>query len=995
MRSWRNSLAVVFIASLGILNVVPAMAQRSDLPPFTPSQHVYANFDWRGSVTKASDQQLITACAAQHLACYAVFTTGGSSAGAAGPDKADELYNLWSTSPAFPAGNYLLIVVIHANDGRYPVGVKIAPKPHQYVTTQQLGLATQHNRPILLPHGWQSPVGDANGYIAAIATEVSRDISASYQTQVTSARNDQHTQVEDEHTRTQDQHIDHQRTLAEQQAHDAAMAKLPGQLFRIFLVIFLLALVIFRFVQWRKLASQLKAVKDVDDPIINNTKSMKLTVEPGYKGLLTQDRDFAPKGTTYADYKIAKTAWAKMAARLGALQNLQKVSDAAAHHAIPVLFNEPLKKALALRTTETLTITGKEVSNGELDPYVGFYQKESLNPRTAVKELADNFKTANSLVAAISKAISDALQNGRDAEAIFTRAKVLVGQLESEGVLADHLDAQLADFTKRTAAIAEQIQADPKEALTASAKIKGDLELYEKELKEALEIKHAGITELDNAIFAAQGKVKDARVTIALIEDGGNPDVYLAQAQQLAGSMKKDLLAGDIEVAESEFDKAHAAVDQAIATIAAVQADKKAVEEGLPGVKSESTDADKPTIETINAAFANQAFVAARKALSALQTLQANRKSAKTKVGNLQSNLATVRTALHQATNFTSKNTDNSFNTIEGEVEQLAETVNQSAADWAAVEQTASNTQTALNAVSAAIAADVAAHSRAVTAVSALRQAYDEAAEVTRDKRVQAAAKGKLASATSSLGTCERNVKSLKQDWANIAALAGQAAALVAQAKQQATEDISEDEKYQQELTGLQSALDGYQSRPYTRTIRGTTYGSSVRFDSADALRHRLAAEQYYRDRDYVRMQAEIAAANTAAQEANMTCWWLTLEELHQSSDSYAQRYAYEAGYHDGQFDSWRDNRASGTTGGDGSDWHPVDDSNWQPSVSSSPSSGDSWAPGGSQSAGSACTNNSVADNPVVDSPAGNDSIGGSACTGSVDISSGSSCTNI
>ena len=988
MQKIRSFLVIMVMTIVTVCGASSAFAQSgpTKLPPFNPSMHVYVGDSWKGRVDSAVETAVVNAQRAQNLQAYVVYTDRGSE-GLNGSEpyivtKTTQLYQAWNSAGSFPRGNFLLVLVIRdaSNPTGYVVGTRIADGPGRYITKDQRGQITRNNLGLLNGNPGQFPV--------AVINDISNAIKAS----AIASQGSQPTAPVSVPPVSRPVTPTAQAPAVPGESH-------TGMILFILLGLGVAGVVVFRFVQYGKLSSALAEVEGRDNPVLDNASEGTSRLEKSYMGMLTHKYNFTAGSPSAVDYEHAMKAWTKFTVRLAALADVRSKADELKKKAIPVISHGPLSAAIAMRTTGSISIEGDVIENKDLDLMKGFVQTETLSVTDAIQALNDDFKTANTLVAGIYASIAGAASNSAEIDAAVNAVAALRTEVVASGIDAGEIDKELGEIKSKTDAMKVALSKDPKTAIGESEAIKAEVLGLKAVLEDVLALQKEGVAAIDASITAAEATVAGERQSIALTEEGGNPDKLIATAKAQSAALKEKLAKGQLNDAEAAKKAAIDAVAGVKTVIDQVHAGKKNVETTLDAVKAAAAEADSASVAQVVADFGAQKFLAASAGLEALKALQAARSNARAKTAVCSQLAAGVRSLITTNANVVTAATDTLFSNAARSVSSLEQASGQPTGDWKALFATATETEATLRALEKSIGEQAAAYKEADTAVTQLAHDIASAGDVIGDDRVGQGPKTQLADIKTTQSDLQRAVRGVKQDWASIKEKAQTASSHLEQATTTAQSDIEAADRLEAELQANAARINGYVGTSYSRTIRGRTYGGAT-YNSGPALAHQMAAERYYRDRDYIRMEQELLLARQVADQNNMLCWWLMMESMHSSNDRYAQQWAYSQGYRDGQFDDWSNRHvdsssSSAVVTGSSDSWAPpADTDNWSPNTGSSSSGSSSdWSPN-TGSSGSSCSSSSSSSCSSSSSSCSSSSSSSCSSSSSSCSSSSSSCSS-
>ena len=990
MQTLRKFFTVALLVIVTSLGISAALAQPTQLPLFDRSRHVYVGPTWKGDIDGTVQAAVNEASKYQNLETYVVYTDRGSEAQTGNmpfaATKMTQLFQTWSRASDFPHGNFLLILVLRdasAPTG-YAVSTRIADGPGRFVGKEQRTQITKNNMTILQSAPGKFPVVLVNQISDAIKVNAVAAQGRSTPKPDVTVTNNNNTRV------VQKGNV--------QESGDTD--------FTVVLLILLgiggAVLVVVRLRQYSKLSEQLAKVESEDNPVLENAAEGTTRLEKSYMGMLTHKYDFSAGSDDAAEYEHAMKAWGKFTFGQAALAEIIEKANLLKKKAIPVLRHGPLKEAIFNRTEAMMTIEGDAVANQDLDLLQGFVEKETLSVADAIQALNQNFKTANTLVGGIYARISAAAKNSGEIDAAVKEIGDLRAELVDAQIDSTELDKEIASIKGKTEKMKLALQTTPKTALGESESIKSEVLSLKTALEDALELHKGGLEVIDASINEVEKSVVAERRTIALLEEGGNPDKHIDEAKAQSAALKKKLASGLLHEAETAKAGAHDAIASALAVIDFVHLCKKNVEDGVAGARAAAVAADEATLKAIGSAFDAQQFVKASTALDALKALQADRSKAHAQTELCTKLRASVQAKMTANAQSVSAATDKVFAGAVKAVSALEESTQATAPDWKALLEKANQTANDLTALEKSIDEQVQARKDADNIVTTLAHDIASAGDIIGDDRVAQGPKTQLAEVKATLSELQSSLKGNKKDWAAISDKAKAALERLEDATRTAQSDIDSAERLEAELQANATRIDGYVNTNYSRTIRGKSYGGAT-FNSATAMAHQRAAEQYYRDRDYARMEAELAAARREADSNNMLCWWIMMESMHSSNDRYARDWAYHQGYRDGNFDSWSESRignsssigsASSGTSGDatftgGDTWAPAADiDSWKPNTSDRDSGNSGGWGGDSTPAAPSCSTPSAPSCSTPSSPSCSSSSCSSSSCGSAGCSS-------
>jgi hypothetical protein len=950
LRSFAAIMGAVFICCLSL---VPAFAQSTLLPMnFQPNEHVLVGNSWTTPIDKQSlTQRLNQADQPQHLSTYVVFTYRGNendSAAIFGTARVNELYKSWSPQNMFPVHNHVLLMIVrnNTNPNQYAIGLKVAPDVTKYISQPELDAAINDHKPTLIS-------GQAENYVIEVVNDLSADIARNYarDVQARSAETAQTVQTArpvQPYVVPQISREEAVRVAPEVQSAPAVVATSHGHGFLFYLFWLLVIVAICRLVEFIYLRMNAGSWKKKIGEPLANAQQLKQKLDTAYLGLLTRtDSTLVEGGQSGADVLEARKAWAAFSVKLSALADRMRSVDKISGRTIPVLWNEPLRRALKAMTTIPIVITGDELPRAELDVMKGLVAKEEITPWDLVGQLQALFSKARDLAEAEDKADKEAMANTKAIVEGLARVVGEIKQLADAGVNTEPLAATVAALNTRVDDLKKELAGDPKSAAPHSQALKDELATFEAHLQDAIALETGGLATIDSSLAHMEEAILQTRQSLPMTEPGGNPSTHIDEAKRLIALMKGNLLAGKIGEGEENRDQVLVAIDAAHTLLEAVVAAKTAVETNPSKVEEVS---DQAEADAVAAAYKDGRYIAAKQGLDALKTKQANRRAAGDRLGECKTLAQTLTADATQNSQYTSATTDGAVATASTALNELDPKFTEANPNWTELAESAVHVKQQLVDADAAIKADVTAHNQALTEIESLATQLP-AIGAALQARISSNARSKLALAPASISQLEQAIQGHKQDWKTLFSQAEALSEQVRDGLSLAQTDIQNAAAYEAELNSTRRLIMGYAGQPYYRTIRGVQYGANVRYDGGLALAHLSEAESGFNDCNWAIVQQELAEARREATFATYAAGWLVLEEMNRSQDDWARQYAYQAGYSDGRFDSWRDQRVpssvdwtAGDTGGGAAwtdhTWSAPDDTSWHPSTPTNGNSG-------------------------------------------------------
>jgi hypothetical protein len=946
-------------------------AQAAQLPQkFEPNKHVLVVPEWNLD-TSANSDRLRQEADKQKLELYLVYTVQAYTMQGKledwnnlGQREMTRLRDMWKADSRFPSERFLLIVVVRSrnvNSGNnqygYSVGIDIGSGPRRYgMSDARLTQSVQAAGRKFLP-------GNPQGFAAEAVSQINQQI-ASLQSAAAQPQQRPATPATAQPSQPSQPRQASQPPAAVSQGQGASW---------LLWTLLVLALVggagflVWRFLQQKALKDEataaLDAAKKKWDPVLSNAaEGLKRMDE--YSAYLKGEAPY--QGETRKQLEPARKAWSQFESRYYAAHNVRK--HAGELEARGDLGS--LTEAVALLTTRKMVITGDDLPREKWDLLGGFEFRDELSGEQVIDLLVADFATTSKAVSEVAGSIRTARKNGEGVELSFKGGKdedgnevvsieALRTKLEAAGLAFAPYKERCNSVRAETEAFLALLGKDPVTARAQSEETRKKLDALKKDLSDAVTLQ-SSLGPIEKEIDTARATVNSARekmvdwklpnelggaqVKFAFAEQGRNPDTSLSLAGNELPALKEAIGAGQIAEARKHAAAARAAANEAVTAVTGTLTDKASLEDELPAVlERTASGADDDFLAKIKSCYFAQNFRAARSAMRALKQLMEERTNAKEVVERLAALWKDVSRSYECAVRVVSDGTSRSYRELVSQVQDCSraaasDQVDNPAKCWPNLAQRATSLEKAVQDLKKSIEGDVNAQTKASEDVGALRRTYDECGfeQYMTDRRITPVTAGKLAELKKCLVGYESQITEPNGNWAKLSGHVGFDLKKASQLKDEVKEDLAKYESFARQ----QQEFDALNAKVYTRSVNGRVYGG-IRADSPQALQyqraaeeHRLAAEMYYRERDWARYEAEMQSWRQSYTASDLLTWYLVLDMMRQSNDHYAQRYAYEMGYRDGAgWDSWRDRYVARQPASTGDFWEPAPVETWRPST--------------------------------------------------------------
>lgn len=612
---WHGLLAclvsITILVVSGIHQPPSAIAATDWLPPFNPDQHVYVDPDLAQHPTapvtfEGFDPQLAPWVTDQNLQVYVVADQGEAGLDPStnwATERVSNVVEQWEALPEFPREDYLLIYWVRRADdlNRGWVAANAGDRPYRFgITAERLA---DPDGPVIqalkqyMPH-------DPQGAMVAVAQNVSQDIIAEQ----------------------------------ERQAQAAALRRnilTYGPLAGFGAIAGTGSLLLLMNYRKRRRAAD-SAIADWQERL-EKANALYLKLYDQYFGFLKVQSDWADsfKGDTLEQYQAAVTDFSDFTVQLEAAnQRLQAAQAARQGNRAPLTAG--LVQAHHLLTQEPIVITGQELPLEMAQLFSDVVPKTTYQPEQLLAEMSELFNRTNQTLARIMQAVADTQAN------LEQIAQQLAAIATTQQTMAD-LELPFAPYEERLqlvqreqAAVHELQPSDPLMACPRSQECVKTAEALQTDLNRAIALS-GDLHELTTKIQQAEERVREVRSQPATYsyptEDGDerpdqpteafrlnepdhNPDTRIAEAKQHQKAGFEQLLAGQLDAAQTKRDASSDSVQRTHQLIDDTLAAKEFTEQQVPTVRQiqhqlqQEIPPAQQVLQQLEAEFLSHNFVA-------------------------------------------------------------------------------------------------------------------------------------------------------------------------------------------------------------------------------------------------------------------------------------------------------------------------------------------------------------------------------------------------
>ena len=619
-------LALLMLAVLAL--PATAQAQQAWIPAFNAATHVYVDPALENHPTapidfKGMSREVEALQKAHGLQVFIVATQRDYDLNRAGPapQLVNDVQAAWTGRPGFPHNDFLLVVwVRHATNTQKG---SVAAYSGSKLVSYGFDAATWNdaNGPVksaLRQHMPGNPYGALVQVVKNVNTRVDQTIAGREQAErdrVARAEQAERDRVARAEQAERDrianaERAERDRIAAQQQAiEDAERAKqmqfyaavgIPSAL--------VIGLLIFLTVTFRRKKAAAQEILEARRTELQNAGHWYTQLEEAYLGFLKRQTDwqkrFDPKGKTAKEFGEAIKWYAELTTRKLAAADMFERAETSFNGARWPLWSG-LDKAIAILSTEEVTVSDKVLSIEEADLFKGLVEEKKYAPADLLKDMEELFKKTNSALAKIKKSMEGSEQNRKDIVELLKKVDELKGKLPESKLTFDPYQARYDLIAKERDEALAKVDADPLAAYEGTEKVERDIEALCADMEKAIEIK-AQLIGTENEIEGAEKRAKevrgqkagyaypaedkgktvevpaDAKENFLLSENGNNPDSKTTEAREHLQKAHTAVGAGRLAEAQEEKSRASEAAAAALQVVATVLAAKKYVEGFVP-----------------------------------------------------------------------------------------------------------------------------------------------------------------------------------------------------------------------------------------------------------------------------------------------------------------------------------------------------------------------------------------------------------------------------
>jgi hypothetical protein len=668
-------------------------------------------------------------------------------------------------------------------------------------------------------------------------------------------------------------------------------------------------------------------------PITDNVATQVDTLMNSYDGLAQGTKKYTPGTKDEALYKAALVVAGDYFSHAEALKAYQAKIDAAVAKGDYVTANALVEGSIE--------ITGDEIPAERRTATSGKSKKESIPYAKLVSTIGAEFESANQTFANLSSSLQKTMNNKKVIDEDLKKIDANKTAVVAAGISFAPFQAEYDAISTGVAAFVKKVFGAPITAFEESETLKTRVAALSTALATVMELKKTQVS-VATKVEEARTKVTDTRAKTCEFEYTGTAsatftlkgvgvDEALAEADAQVKALGVALEGGKVEDASKAKEAALAAAAKASNTVDAVLKAKASVEVDAPALWVQFGN-DAPAIASIKALYGAQDFVTANYAVESLKEL-----------GKLVTVRDNTKRAVGQAANWVSDNTRNLLASACRSVDNVSTQTTGANVNWEAVAKAANAAEAEFTKVNDSLVADGKVLDGFKHEVATLRQEFDaaqvDAGNPDADQGPNGA-KAMLGPVASKLATLEGfTAAATKQNWADLTSQTNSTRGTVQKAHNAAKAQIAEAAQYDAQIRevedkyGTMEAADyGIRNPRARKTYRpGVSINSAPQYSAYQA--HLDAAETYRRQRQWDRMEQELAYSRAQLDMMNTWMWWNTWNMMTISRDPWAQQYAYDQGFRDGQSYDTYHTHVTSTPGYDpDAGYEPTPVSQWTPS---------------------------------------------------------------
>ncbi len=614
-------LALLMLAVLALPGTAQAQQSPTWLPAFDAATHVYVDPALQNHPTAPVDfkglSREVEALQKVHgLQVYIVATQSNYDISRPGPapNYVNQVQSAWSGRSGYPHNDALVIVWVRNTDNTQKMSVAA------YSGSKLVSYGFDHNvwsdpngplRSALKQHMPGNPHAGLVQIVQNVNTKVTQTIASRAQ-----AEKDRIARAEQaERDRVARAEQDERDRIAAQQRaiEDAENAKqmqfyaaigIPSAL--------VIGLLIFLTLTFRRKKAAAQEVLEARRTELQNAGHWYVQLEEAYLGFLKRQTDwqkrFDPKGKTAKEFGEAIKWYAELTTRKLAAADMFARAESSFNGARWPLWSG-LDKAIAILSTEEVTVSDKVLSIEEADLFKGLVEEKKYAPADLLKDMEELFKKTNTALAKIKKSMEGSEQNRKDIVELLKKVDELKGKLPASKLTFEPYQARYDQIAKERDDALAKVDADPLAAFEGTEKVERDIEALCADMEKAIEIK-AQLIGTENEIEGAEKRVKevrgqkagyaypseekgktvevpaDAKENFLLSENGNNPDAKTTEAREHLTKAHTAVGAGRLAEAQEEKSRASEAAAAARKVVDTVLAAKKYVEGFVPTARA-------------------------------------------------------------------------------------------------------------------------------------------------------------------------------------------------------------------------------------------------------------------------------------------------------------------------------------------------------------------------------------------------------------------------
>lgn len=644
LRAWLAGLAMLF-ALISSVPMSPALAQsRSWTPTFDSSQHVYVDPQLKNHPThpiglSGVERKLPGVSAPHKLQVFVIATEAAFD-----PDRekpaiplVNDLVSRWQGQAAFPKDDFLVIVWVRneQNKNRGSVAAYGGNRLHAYGYDSNR-MSDRNNGPVT-PALKKFMPADPESALLEIVRNVNSGIDRHIADAARAERDREAAKIRAEQERIQ---AERDRVAAEQSARERAeeMAAFWAVAWKVGSGIAFLGVLLSLFLYRRRWQKKAQALLTQWETQVQNAGHWYVQLEESHFGFLKQQDDWQQrfKGETLKQFKVAVKGYADLTVRKLAASKLFDDAKAAFNKSI---FIGGYQRAIALLSTETVIVSGRQLSIEEADLFGGLVEETSYKPDELLSEMEALFQKTNKELGAIKAAFQGAAQNKKDIEGLLARIEQLKASLTEKALSFDPYAPRLDKIRGELEDCLALVNTDPLTAFGGTEKVEAACEALKADIESAISIKDSlqGNQREIDAVKAKVAKIRGTAVDYSypepqgapsglaekflLNEQNGNPDAlissaetHLKHAHQAVLEGKLDLSTKKKKAATEAAAQAGSLVDAVLDAVAFIKKWVPAVRENLASLQAEIPGATT-AVEELKADFLAKNFVGEPKKL--------------------------------------------------------------------------------------------------------------------------------------------------------------------------------------------------------------------------------------------------------------------------------------------------------------------------------------------------------------------------------------------